>query len=67
MDKVRADMLSTRQSLRAVQHALRVNIEWLAAVLKFVNIGLIPIAIGILAIVIAIVRISRRRRRYGAA
>jgi len=67
MDKFRADMLSTRQSLRAVQHALRVNIEWLAAVLKFVNIGLIPIAIGILAIVIAIVRISRRRRRYGAA
>jgi ABC-type uncharacterized transport system involved in gliding motility auxiliary subunit len=67
MDKFRADMLSTRQSLRQVQHALRVNIERLAAVLKFVNIGLMPIAIGILAIVIAAVRISRRRRRYGAA
>ncbi|HYB10742.1 MAG TPA: Gldg family protein [Alphaproteobacteria bacterium] len=66
INKFRADMLTTRQSLREVQHALRVNIERLAAVLKFINIGLIPIVIGILAIVIAVIRASRRRRRYGS-
>ena len=67
MEKFRADLLTTRKSLRDVQRALRVNIERLGTELKFINIALIPIAIGILAIVVAVVRASRRRRRYGAA
>jgi ABC-type uncharacterized transport system involved in gliding motility auxiliary subunit len=67
IDKFRDDMLATRKSLRDVQHALRVDIDRLDALLKFVNIGLIPILISIAAIVIALVRALRRRRRYGAA
>lgn len=67
IDKFRNEMLSIRKSLRDVQHALRVDIDRLDAVLKFVNIGLIPILIGIAAIVVAVVRATRRRQRYGAA
>ncbi|MFI4988463.1 MAG: Gldg family protein [Alphaproteobacteria bacterium] len=67
IDKFRTDMLSTRKSLRDVQHALRVDIERLDALLKFVNIALVPIFVGIAAIVVALVRAMRRRRRYGTA
>lgn len=66
IDKFRTEMLSTRKSLRDVQHALRVDIDRLDALLKFVNIGLIPILIGIAAIVVAVARVTRRSRRYGA-
>jgi ABC-type uncharacterized transport system involved in gliding motility auxiliary subunit len=64
IDKFRAETLRTRKSLREVQHALRVDIERLDEVLKFVNIALIPILIGIAAIVVALVRAARRRRRH---
>lgn len=67
IDKFRGEILATRKSLRDVQHALRVDIERLDAILKFVNIGLIPILIGIAALVVALVRSTRRRRRYGVA
>ena len=64
IDKFRTETLRTRKSLREVQHALRVDIERLDEVLKFVNIALIPILIGIAAIVVALVRAARRRRRH---
>jgi len=64
IEKFRAETLRTRKSLREVQHALRVDIERLDEVLKFVNIALIPILIGIAAIVVALVRAARRRRRH---
>jgi ABC-type uncharacterized transport system involved in gliding motility auxiliary subunit len=62
IDKFRTEMLTTRKSLRDVQHALRVDIERLGTVLKFVNIGLVPILIGIAAIAVAVARAARRRR-----
>ncbi len=67
IDKFRGEMLTTRKSLREVQRALRVNIERLDELLKFINIALVPILVGIAAIAVAVVRAARRRRRYGTA
>ena len=67
IDKFRDEVISIRKSLRDVQHALRQNIERLGVWLKFVDIGLVPILVGIAAIAVAVVRAHRRRRRYGAA
>ncbi|HLI12014.1 MAG TPA: Gldg family protein [Alphaproteobacteria bacterium] len=67
IDKFRGEMVSIRKSLRDVQRALRENIERLGATLKFVDIALMPILIGIVAIVVALVRARRRRHRHGLA
>jgi ABC-type uncharacterized transport system involved in gliding motility auxiliary subunit len=63
LDDFQADMLSTRQQLRAVQLALRQDIDRLKRQLEFVNIALVPIAVGVVAIVLGIVRTQRRKRR----
>ena len=60
--EAREEILETRRQLRDVQHNLNKDIENLEARLKFANIGLIPIAIGIGALVLAGLRIQRRRR-----
>jgi len=67
IDRFRDEVISIRKSLRDVQHALRQNIERLGAWLKFVDIGLVPILVGIAAVAVALVRARRRRRRYGVA
>jgi ABC-type uncharacterized transport system involved in gliding motility auxiliary subunit len=66
LDNFRAEALETRQSLRAVQHALREDIDRLDGWLKFVNIGLVPLLIALAAIIVAWARALRRRRRHGA-
>ena len=60
IEKFREVQLTTRKELRAVQHELRKNIERLGAQLKFINIGLMPLIITIIAIVSGVYR-SRRR------
>jgi ABC-type uncharacterized transport system involved in gliding motility auxiliary subunit len=60
IEKFRADMIAIRRELRDVQYELRRDIEGLEMMLKFVNIGLIPILVGIAAIAVGVVR-SRRR------
>ena len=50
----------TRKELRTVQHELQKNIDGLGTVLKFINIGLVPVLIALLAIFASIYR-SRRR------
>src|SRR5205814_1008303 len=40
IDEFRAEMVATRQQLRAVQAALRQDIEWLKAILEFCDIAL---------------------------
>lgn len=59
-----ADLLTTRRELREVQHALRQEIETLEGWLEFINIGLIPSAVGMLAVGVGGVRLWRRRRRH---
>ncbi len=60
IDKFRAQVVSIRRQLRDVQHDLRRNIEDLQILLKFVNIWLIPILVGIAAIIVGVIRLRRR-------
>jgi gliding motility-associatede transport system auxiliary component len=61
IDTFRAQMVQTRQKLRAVQAALRENIDRLKVILEFIDIALIPIVIMAGAVVLAALR--RRPRR----
>ena len=54
-------MVDIRGQLRDVQHALRKDIEALGAWLRVINIGAIPLLVGLIAIGLAIVR----RVRFG--
>ncbi len=58
----RTELVQTRQELRAVQRDLNRDIESLEAGVKFVNVGLMPIAIGVIAAGVAALRRGRRRR-----
>ncbi len=60
IEKFRLEQIRTRKELRAVQHELQKNIERLGAHLKFINIGLIPLIIALLALVAGIQRARRR-------
>jgi ABC-type uncharacterized transport system involved in gliding motility auxiliary subunit len=50
IDTFRDDQVRTRKELRAVQHDMNKNIESLGAWMKFLNIGLVPIGIALVAI-----------------
>lgn len=60
IENFQQEQLKTRKELRAVQHDLNKNIEQLGSELKFLNIGLIPILIGLLAIGTAAFNIKRK-------
>jgi ABC-type uncharacterized transport system involved in gliding motility auxiliary subunit len=62
IENFRGDMLRTRQQLRVVQRALRRDIERLKAEVEFFDIAFIPILVGVVAIVLGLVRINRRKR-----
>ncbi len=50
IEKFRLEQIRTRKELRTVQHELQKNIERLGTQLKFINIGLIPLIIALLAV-----------------
>ncbi len=60
IDKFRQEQLNTRKELRAVQHELQKNIDQLGTVLKFINIGLTPLIIVVIAITIGMLRTRRK-------
>ena len=60
IEKFRNERLATRKELRIVQHDLRKNIEKLGSQLRFINIGLIPLLITLLALIIGIYRANKR-------
>jgi ABC-type uncharacterized transport system involved in gliding motility auxiliary subunit len=62
VEKFKAEMLNTRKQLREVQHDLRKNIEGLGTRLRIMNIGLVPVLLGIFAIVFALTRSARRAK-----
>ncbi len=64
IDKFRADMLATRRELREVKRALREDIDRLDGWLKFANIALVPLLIGVGGLGWAAVR---RRRGHSAS
>lgn len=63
----RADMVATRQQLRAVQGALRRDISRLELLLEFADIAMVPVLVSAIALVAAALRIKRRRRRGALA
>jgi hypothetical protein len=56
-------MVRIRRQLREVQHGLERDIETLAAWLKVINIGLVPMGVLVVAGLIALARKHRRRIR----
>jgi ABC-type uncharacterized transport system involved in gliding motility auxiliary subunit len=59
---VRGQLLQTRKQLRDVQLVLNRDIDALEAKVKFANVGLMPLAVAIIAAILALLGISRRRR-----
>ena len=62
-----AKFITVRQEQRAVLADLRKDVEALEARTKFYNIALIPLIVAVLAILVAVWRARRRRRRYETA
>jgi len=63
IESFRLEKVRIRKELREVRRELRKDIESLEGWLKFANIGLVPILIGIGGTVIGAYRIRRRRAR----
>ncbi|MDY7108948.1 MAG: Gldg family protein [Planctomycetota bacterium] len=61
IENFRAQRIETRKQLRAVRHNLRRDIERLGTTLKVINIGAVPAAITILAVVLGLLRVARRK------
>jgi ABC-type uncharacterized transport system involved in gliding motility auxiliary subunit len=66
VDNFRGDMITIRQQLRQVQLALRQDIDWLQAVTEFFDIAFVPIGVGLVALIVGIVRLRRRKRHANA-
>lgn len=60
IDKFRSERIKTRKELRSVQHELKKNIEKLGTQIRFINIGLIPLLITLVALFIGIYRTNKR-------
>jgi ABC-type uncharacterized transport system involved in gliding motility auxiliary subunit len=65
--KFRAQTLKLRRDLRQVRLALREDIDRLDAWTKVINIGGMPVLVAFIAIVLAMLRRGRNRRRLMAA
>ena len=63
----RGQLLETRRQLRAVQLALRQDIEGLRDRLRFLNIAAVPLVVALFAVLLALVQRARYRRRVDAA
>jgi hypothetical protein len=66
LDNFRVELLKVRRQLREVQLALRQDIDRLRTEIEITDIAAIPILLGVIAIVLGLVRMSRRRRRAAA-
>jgi ABC-type uncharacterized transport system involved in gliding motility auxiliary subunit len=64
IEDFRREMVTTRSELREVQRALREDIDKLDARLKVVNIGLMPALVLLVAILLALARRAKARRRH---
>jgi ABC-type uncharacterized transport system involved in gliding motility auxiliary subunit len=62
IDDFSGKLIDTRRQLRKVQLALRENIDRLKAELVFINAGLVPILVALVAVVLGLLRYNRRRR-----
>jgi ABC-type uncharacterized transport system involved in gliding motility auxiliary subunit len=60
--RFRQEKIRIRNELRDVRHELRKNIENLEGWLKFVNIGMMPILIGVGGVVVGSYQLRRRKK-----
>ena len=67
IQSVRSQVLQTRKQLRDVQHNLNREIDGLETRLKFANVGLMPLAVALIAAILAVYGLRRRRRGSGSA
>ena len=67
IDGFRSQLLDTRRELRDVQLALRQDIERLRDRTRFLNVAAVPLLVAAAAIVIALFRRARYRRRFDQA
>ncbi|MBI1292203.1 gliding motility protein GldG [bacterium] len=63
IEQFQEERLKTRKELRGVELALRQDIEKLGTKMKLLNIGLMPLLVGVLAVGLGFMRSHRRRRR----
>ena len=63
IEAFKEDLLVIRKQLRDVRHELRKDIEGLGTSLKILNIGVIPVLVGLIALFVFFVR--RRYRLHG--
>ncbi len=61
----RAELGQSRTALRDVQRNLRRGIDELGSTVRFVNVALVPLMIMALALILALLRAQRRKRRAG--
>lgn len=61
--EAQSEVLETRRQLREVQHNLNKDIEALETRLKVANIAIVPVAVALVALVLAAFRYRRRARR----
>jgi ABC-type uncharacterized transport system involved in gliding motility auxiliary subunit len=61
IEKFRQDQVATRKELREVKHQLNQDIERLGTRLKFANMGLMPLMVGVAAVGLGMYRVNRRR------
>ena len=62
LEVFRQELVTTRKELRTVQHELQKNIDSLENVVKFVNIGLMPLVIAVGGAVVGAWNVRRRLR-----
>ncbi len=64
IEALRGELLSVRRQLHAVRRGLREDVEGLEAWVRFANIGLVPAALSVVATLVGLVRVGRRRRYH---
>ena len=60
MNTFRQDLVQVRKELRSVQHELGKNIESVESWVKFINIGLVPLLIGIVGVWMSSSRLRKK-------
>ncbi len=65
--EITQEILTTRKQLRKVQLALREDIESLESGIRFANIALVPILVGLVAILLGGLRLRRRTQAVHTA
>jgi len=67
IEQFRVEIIKTRSELRAVQLAMRKDIDRLERRIQFYTIAAVPLAIALFAAIMGLVRRRRRRQRFAMA